>query len=392
MRLLLALLLLPSTAAASPAVLFAEGQDAAAAAVAAHKALGDVGEVLALAQALGDDGPLVVGASLRRCPADAAPPEDITALRGLVDRMDYAGARAALTARAAALPCGAAGPDDAYEIFFLTGIAAFFEGDEASARDAFSAAAALDPTRAWNDRFPPAPKPVFLEALQAIIAAGTVALSVDGYTASLDGRAVPDAVGRSGHWLTLNAVDGWLEPAPDAAAVRIQSPAAWQSGVLAGDTGALEILREVAAREGWTSVALARDTGLFVLEAGGWAPATAATRAGPPPRRVAGVGVLVAGAAVGAVGLGVNLQTWRRISPAPCAEDHYCFEDSTLTPADTQRIVRSNHAAFGAALAGGATALAGLIVAVVPQPARTAWVPWVAPAAGGARFGIQGRF
>jgi hypothetical protein len=53
---------------------------------------------------------------------------------------------------------------DIYDLFFIGGLAAGFEGNEDEARDWFAAAAAISPSKEWPSRYPPTLRPLSSKA------------------------------------------------------------------------------------------------------------------------------------------------------------------------------------------------------------------------------------
>lgn len=193
----LVLLLAPSTALSSPVVLHGPGVEAAAATAAAKAELGsdDFEVVGPLAPFVGSspDAPAVVGASAKRCEAESFETIEAVLLtaRPAINEMRYGPALRELEAFTDALPCGAdrANRDQLYDVYFLMGYAHYVQGQKELAVRDFAAAAAFDPTRKWNDQYPPTAKETFLSALQRVFEAEPLSLRVEVDVAFVDGEA-----------------------------------------------------------------------------------------------------------------------------------------------------------------------------------------------------------
>ena len=179
-------LLAPLSARATPVVLYGPGVDGAQATALAKDLLNvtDFKVEGPLFEFIGAGGtaPIVVGAAAVYCPdpnlRQRALKGELLRVREAMREMSYEEAIRDLDDIASRLPCLAsdAGRDEIYELFFSRGVAAFFEGDEGGARNAFRQAAAIDPAREWPSDYPPTPQPLFLEALRELLAQPPVAL------------------------------------------------------------------------------------------------------------------------------------------------------------------------------------------------------------------------
>jgi len=401
----------PSAVLAGTAVLYGDGHDAATAAAAAKAALGTGDFVVAgaIAERVGA-GPLLGGGSMTVCDGEPAEPlaRALVASRMSVDDMEYAAAEQSLRAARERLPCGAeeASRDDLYNLFFLGGIAAFNAGDAPAARAAFAEAATLDPARRWDDVFAPTAKPTFLEALQQVLERPRSRLAVDLVGVRVDGQ--PLAAGSTadlqagGHLITIDGVAWWADVS-GGAELRLQGAAALAEAVSAGDPAAVPWLTRLAADEGWTQIVVLTEHGARRFVGGSWtaerasglaAPVAgpAAPKAGPAPMRIAGIGAAAGGAVLAGVGLGVNLQAYQEAGLASTGEATW---SSTVAEPEYAPLLTRNRAGLGLAIGGGATAVAGVVVAILGGAADgkvMATVPWVTAGPDGVRPGIGGRF
>ena len=217
------------------------------------------------------DAALVVGASARAC---EEPKQDkrglagsLVPLRTQMMEMSYSSAILSTRLLVDRLPCLArdATTDDLYELLFTRAVAHFFDGEEAEARTAFAAAAAIDPSRGWPRRYPPSPKATYLDALREVVAVppADVASEVPG-TLFLDG-APADAttrLHRGGHLLWAEESGGglWVDIADPAAlgpdGLLVTTATMLQQGLLTGEAKYAPWLAALAEAEGWTEVAL----------------------------------------------------------------------------------------------------------------------------------------
>ena len=85
--------------------------------------------------------------------------------------LDYEAALAAFEVAEARLPCltGYLPEGKLSDLYFFEGLAAFYVRGSQDARACFARALAAEPSRPWDDRFPPAPQQIFLDAGKEIL-------------------------------------------------------------------------------------------------------------------------------------------------------------------------------------------------------------------------------
>jgi hypothetical protein len=295
--------------------------------------------------------------------------------------------------------------DDLYELPFTLGVAHFFAGDRAAALEAFAAAAALDPSRGWPRRYPPAPKDTYLDALRQVVSEppAKVVSEVPGELL-LDGLPAEGKprLNKGGHLL-------WAEETKTSLWVDIQSPgelpdgllvttaARLQAGLLTGDERYAPWLIALAAEQGWTEVALVSATWTILLKDGKLETVKADVRAlrraeaefkrSKGPRPMTYVGVILGGVGLGlaGIGTGLNVDSYQRGIPK--------VGEPLLSQADYEPLHAQNQAGLGVAVGGGATAVTGVVVALVglALPAqKVAMAPWMSSDGDTLTFGIGG--
>lgn len=123
---------------------------------------------------------MVIGTESVGCETPAPRPlrGEMLQVRNAMLDMEYGNVRGIIDEIAGRIACyaGDAEPDDLYQLFFLQGLAAFFENDTNAARRAFVQAAALDPAREWPSEYPPTAQNVYLDALRDAVASAPAAL------------------------------------------------------------------------------------------------------------------------------------------------------------------------------------------------------------------------
>jgi hypothetical protein len=425
------LLLLAGTAQAAPIQILpasadgGERPDEAAAAALADQLLGaEAFEVAAPApEALGLQSPLhAVGLKLSGCdgrPVGAeAMSEGLDRAREAVDELDYASARLLLAGAAGVLSCLSepVDRDDLYDVYFLSGLMAYYEDDLGAASKAFARAAGVDPARPWNEAFAPDAKGLFLAALQQAISESGPALRL---SPDLEGRVLLDgSVLRSderppaGQHLLQVTQDGaatsydlQLDPS-DGGQRHLYGPRGLEAAWLGGDEAAAGLLVQALQPLGWERV-------LFVDAAGGamrfdarvarfdreaWPelprgpvarPAvpvvpSSGRSAGP----IAGVVLLGGGAAAGGMGFAIHGSSYQRgmgMLGDPASGD----------PAAYAALQQQNQVGLAIGLVGAGVAAAGAVVTVVSAVRARAEargpvsaVPWVTAGPGGLAFGL----
>jgi len=366
---------------------------------------GRLADVLAL-----ESAPLwVLGASQENCTGE---PVSSVAFDNLVrrasdsvDSLEFTAARAALATARAALPCldGIVNPDTLYQVWFLEGLSAFHDGNQDEAKDAFSVATALDPTRQWSTDYAPAPQGVFLSALQEALSQQGRALgreeavlgevSVDGLP--FDGGSpllagthlvqLDDGETISGILLDLPAGDGWLA---------LLSPAATEARVMRADPNSASFVAPRLSQSGWDDVVLVSELGVARFDVPNG-------RFGGPPRAPQGkrtetrvteeTPVVVAppvdpvraetesparrvqpGAVAGgvlAVAGGIAAGAGFMISGLAFTEGNKLL-DSTRPRSEYEAAYRQNVGGFAMGVAGAVAAGTGILVAVVSASQR----------------------
>lgn len=258
---------------------------------------GDLADVLALRSA-----PVwVLGADQTRCTTEALDGAALDALvakaSDAVDMLEFGAARASLAEAERALPCldTVVDPGTLYKVWFLQGLSAFHEGNEAEARAAFRVATGLDPTRQWSPDYAPAPQGLFLAALQESLTQEGRALGreeallgdvfVDGEPFDGTGELLAGTHlvqlradgGVRGILLDLPSGDGWLS---------MLSPAAVEARIMRADGGVASFVADMLASSGWDEVLLVSELGVARFAIGTQRflgpPRPPPTAAGPP--------------------------------------------------------------------------------------------------------------
>jgi hypothetical protein len=407
-----------SSALASTFVVYGPGVDATTAAAMAQEELGqaDVRVAGPIQDWIGvaDNVPVPVGATeVRRCDEDRRKRPLKGYLIGIENSMadmSYRDALRDIETVVDKLPCLAekATADDIYTLFFLQGVASFFEDDRDGARESFARAAATAPGREWPVDWPPTPQPVYLEALRQVTANPPAALVVE-----IDGKVIhngtlADASPRllaGGHmlWMPATETGMWITvpPRPDLPenGVLLTSAGRLREGLLAGDARYAPWLQTVADKEGWDDIVLVSPDGAVryqngeftALGATGKRLAAKARRKARESKKlgalpIAGLVVVGVGAGTTAAGLGLNLSSFR--SGLPQVGD-------ILPPRpEYEAKVQQNKAGLGMAIAGGATVATGAIITIIGASipgGGVAALPWFSADADGVAFGISGR-
>ena len=410
------LLALPSGAQAGVVVLHGPDVDAAQASILAKDQLGtgDLRVAGPLSEWIGVEGgaPVVVGLTTRTCIEPKQDPRGLAGsllpLREQMMEMSYSSAILRAMLLVDRLPCLArdAQPDDLYELLFTRGIAHFFDGEEAEARSAFAAAAAIDPSREWPRKFPPSPKDTYLDALREVVSEPPALLrsELPGQL-FLDGAPVDDTprLHKGGHLIYDAESDTalWVDVASPAAlppdGLLVTTADLLRDGLITGDVRYLPWLARLAEEEGWTEVALVsaswtilyKDGVLQTLKADQRALRRAAAdlKRSKGPRPLTGVGVVLAGSglALAGIGSGLNLDAYQRGIPQ--------VGEPLLPQAEYEPLNTQNQAGLGMAVAGGATAITGVVVALVGlalPPTTVALAPWIVSDGATVAFGIGG--
>ncbi len=297
--------------------------------------------------------------------------------------MSYGSALERLEQAAAALPCNAdaAETDHLYDIFFLRGYALYQEGREAEARRSFSQAATIDPSRPWSDAFPPTPKSTYLEALQDLLESEPAPLRVEVADLVVDGRKLergrPHTIRPGYHLVRAGSDVLWVRvPSEEQRApsgVVVTTSERLIEGVTAGDNAYGPWLREVSDANGWSGVIIATEDA--VLRFDGRSFSRVPTSAGlkklpPPPGRVAGALMLGVGGGTVGLGLGLNVGSWAVAKPGA--------DGTALMPRPQyEGYLTQNRAGLGLAIAGAAVGATGLVLTLIPpkRPAEAAGAP-----------------
>ena len=112
---------------------------------------------------------------IQECQAEPTPPDVVleSVDRGMDQFMglDYEAALLAFEEAEARLPCltGYLPEGKLSDLYFFEGLAAFYTKGPQDAHRSFARALAAEPSRPWDDRFPPAPQQVFLDAGKEIL-------------------------------------------------------------------------------------------------------------------------------------------------------------------------------------------------------------------------------
>ena len=132
---------------------------------------------LPLAQALTlPPGPTVYGDILvHECAASPVAPDHLLEMaeQGMREfrALEYASAMASFERAEAMLPClaGFLPSGKVSDLYFFHGLAAFYVQGKAEARSLFARSLSSEPSRPWDDRYPPLPQQAFLDAGKAIL-------------------------------------------------------------------------------------------------------------------------------------------------------------------------------------------------------------------------------
>ena len=397
-------LTVPSLSEARPVVLHDDAEDAVSAATAAKEALGSgdfkvEGEI---ASVVGPAGQVVaIGGELTPCKKRKGINVEgvIAESTAWVDQMEYAQAIKSVDRIASSLPCGGgtASQAELFQVWFLRGIASFNDNDEATARSAFSKAATIDPSRKWDEAFPPTPKPLYLEALQEVLAQRPVALSVEAEGISLDGaplspgETVTAQIGE--HVLTQGEAVFTLTLSEPGGEVILSTPGAIARAVVAGEELGTSWLSEASQARGWTDVLVVSGGETRRFQGDDWVTgesggAQTVAVAGPPPLLVAGLATAGAGLGITIAGIGLNADAY-----------DVAFDsdgDPKIDNIEKYEETRAQSIGGTAMIVGGAVTVAagaGLtIVSLVTGGKSMAVVPTGGVTRDRVVFGISGRF
>lgn len=187
------LLLASVPASASDLVLLAEGTDASRAAPGSD---GGAVRVLSWADFLASQKPTARDLDLEPCSGPPTSASEISALEDQAVRalnyMDFAAAGTALVAAQTAAVCATEPVPSTVlaRTWYLQGMLAFVDGDEALAEQHWSAALVFNPGLQWDDAFEPSGKPVFesrRESSQRSASATVVLVPDEQHTLYVDG-------------------------------------------------------------------------------------------------------------------------------------------------------------------------------------------------------------
>lgn len=403
---------------ASTFVVYGPGVDASTAAARAQEELGqsDIRAAGPISDWIGvpDNEPVPVGpATLSRCEGERRKRPLKGYLIGIENSMadmSYSDAIRDVDSVIRKLPCLAelAAPDDIYNLFFLQGVAKYFEGNKEGAMAAFAMAAAIAPGREWPDDWPPTPQPTYLEALRQVNASPPANLVVE-----LDDKVIHNGIESDdsprllagGHllWIPKTETGMWItvpirEELPEQG-VLITSGGQLRKGLMTGQPQYAPWIQAVADKEGWEDVVLVSPDGAMRYQGGEFTAlgstnkrlaanarrqARAAKKLGAVP--IAGLIVVGVGAGTTAAGLGLNLASYSSGLPR--------VGDILPERAAYEAKVDQNKAGLGLAIAGGATVAAGAIITIIGLSApgdEVAAVPWFVADSETVAFGISGR-
>lgn len=417
--LLVVLLFTPLAAEAAPVMVYGQGIDGPTAASRVQEFLSEGtfvnGGTLDDLVKAPDDRVLLLGVEVESCRAPDKRYDSLTAelvkIRESLDQMDYAPIFTRATLARKKLPCIAPGArtEDIYDLFFYGGLAAGFQGDEEAAREWFAAAAAILPSKEWPSRYPPTLRPLYLEGLQKAIRTPPANLDRD-----IDGDILIDGTPWTGGpvlypgghliWETSQKTGYWVV-VPDSSTlpkdgVVVTNVAKLKDGLFRGDNRYASWVEEKAEEKGWdeilfvgaSSISRYKDGKLIPQDqtAEGLAAARAASQAeveGARGRLAAGLALVGAGAGLVGGGLALNLGSYDQGIPkvGEALPDRTEYEGQVTT----------NRLGFGLAIAGGATAAAGLAItaitlATMPKGGFAA-APWVVSDGTTVAFGVSGR-
>ncbi|MCO4773555.1 MAG: hypothetical protein KDA24_26215 [Deltaproteobacteria bacterium] len=416
MSFVLVLLFLTATQALAAPVFVESGLDEREAMARAEKMVDGVELSLggALAEALGvsEKDLVVMGAPVTRCHSSNADSieKQLFGVRTLVDDMDYGRARAAIETIADGLPCLAetVETEALFDLYLLGGIAAFYDDQMDRAADFFARAAALDPARPWPNEYPPAPKAVYLESFKDALASppANFRSEFEG-TVRLDGRVWTGEprlyVGSHIVWVEELGLGVGIEvPArtelPNGEIV-LTSGARLEAGLLAGAMTYEPLLHDLAEASSWDSAVLVSADGVleyrsrtFVLPPKMEAELSRAAKraAGPSPLTIGGLGMAVAGGGLAGAGLGLYFQT--------TSAGRVRVGEPLKTPEQYQTLDTRSDAGLAIVIAGGATAITGVTLAIIGAAQRAKQreqavvvAPWFIGSRDGAAVGISGR-
>lgn len=414
----LAILLSPGAALASTFVVYAPGVDATTAAAKAQEELGD-GDIRVAGPindwiGVPDDQPVVVGVEATRCAPDERRSRPLKGylvhVRSMMAEMSYSDALSSIDQVIEKLPCLAenAETEDIYTVFFLQGVARFFERDEAGAEESFAAAAAISPGREWPKDWPPTPEPVYLRALRRVSATPPAPLDAEIEGEILVNGQPDDGIPRlaaGGHLLWLPAFETgmWIEVPPltelSRQEVLVTTAGQLRDGLLSGQERYAPWIEAVAAKEAWEDVVLVGPEGAMRYQGGVFTPlgatgrrlAARARRAARADKRLGPVGTaglvtVGVGAGVAVAGLALNLSAYQAGLPEV---------GKILIPrTEYEGHVQRNKIGLGIAVGGGVTVAAGAILTLVGvslPDGGVAVAPWVIADDRTVAFGISGR-
>jgi len=401
---LTAAVLLPSAALSAPVVVYGPASNADAATAAAKAVFGSndftvVGNLVTLAGG-SVDAPVVVGGRATDCAGGEGVSVGAVVLQAgnEVVEMNYGDALKRLEAASAALPCGAsrATKDELYQLYFLQGFAQFTAGDDQAAVEHFAMAAALDPQRSWDKRYPPTAKESFLQGLQRMFDSARADVRVEVDTAFINGEQVgpgskPTLV--AGRHIVRVGGATMLVDVPDQKDldedVIITTARALVAGLLAGDNDYAPWLADLAARKKWgDEVLVVGGSKPLVMRARKFEGGSTQASSGPNPTIL---GAALLGIGAGTAGAGVSLHM--------VAFDQAGVQESGLVLVEEEEygpLVGQNRAGFATAVIGGAimgVGLATTIGTLTSGKKVAVATPWVLPMPdGGLALGLGGRF
>lgn len=401
---LCALVAAPSLAHARPVVLYDAAEDAVSAATAAKEALGsgDFKVEGELASVVGPAGQVVaIGGELTACTKRKGPNVEgvLAESTAWVDQMEYKQAIKSVDRIASTLPCGggSASQVELFQVWFLRGIAAFNDGDESTARAAFSKAAMIDPSRKWDEAFPPTPKPLYLEALQEVLSERPVALTVTAEGVALDGapltpgETITAQVGE--HVLTQGGQVFTLLLDEAGGEVILTTPREVASAIVSRDDLGMAWLTRVTQERGWSEVLIVTGGEARRFKGGKWVTAdeaggTAVAAGGPPPMLIAGLATAGAGLGITVAGIGLNADAY--------SEAYDPDGNPLIDNIEKYNEVRSRSVGGTAMIVGGAVTLAAgagiTIVSLITGGKTLAVTPTGGVTRDRVVFGISGRF
>ncbi len=392
----------PAASLGAPVVVHGPDDDAVSAATLAKEVFGSRDFVVAggIVSLVGEapESLTALGVTLTGC--GASKPGDFAGALGeatsWVDQMEYGAAIRALDGVVTSLPCGGgdASAEQLFEAWFLRGIAAFNDGDTEAAKESFARATTLDPSRKWDEAFPPTPKPVYLEALQETLSHPPVIVQVGADGVVIDGKPVARGASASlrpgEHVLTQDGAVFTLQIGSGGAAT-VTTAGAVADGVLSGSELGAAWLAQASARRGWDEVLVVDGKESRRFRGGAWVrEARSAGPQGPAPLLVGGLATAGAGVGILVGGVGANVAAWNRAALS---------EDRTSTPltAEEYASARTQSQAGTALIVAGATTVAvgaGLtaVALVTARGGGIAVLPSFGASPDGVSFGLSGRF